>query len=29
MKNVGAAKMYIKEIHKIPHSKPKKNKNKS
>ena len=23
MKNVGATKMYIKEIHKIPHSKPK------
>ena len=23
MKNVGATKMYIKEIHKAPHSKPK------
>ena len=23
MKNVGATKMYIKEIHKTPHSKPK------
>ena len=23
MKNVGATKMHIKEIHKVPHSKPK------
>ena len=23
MKNIGATKMYIKEIHKAPHSKPK------
>ena len=29
MKNVGATKMHIKEIHKAPHSKTKESKNES